>query len=114
MEAILIGYNLQKFIDGLHTAPITIITMNNEIKQNLEHQTWLRQDKLLFGALVGTLSPSLVPLITQPQTSHEAWQILDVCGTNTRSYQANKRVIQTNIKGLSNDLRLYASNQDTG
>ena len=72
MEAILIGYDLQKFIDGSDPAPIATITMNNEIKENPEHQTWFRQDKLLFGPLVGTLSPSLVPLITQAQTSREA------------------------------------------
>ena len=30
----------------------------------------------MFGALVGTLSPTLVPLITQSKSSHKAWQIL--------------------------------------
>lgn len=34
------------------------------------------QDKLLFGALVGTLPPSLIPFITQSQTSHDAWKVL--------------------------------------
>ncbi|RVW60364.1 Retrovirus-related Pol polyprotein from transposon RE1 [Vitis vinifera] len=76
MEAIFIGYDLQKFIDGSHSAPPTTITTNNVVSTNPAYQTWLRQDKLLFGALVGTLSPTLVPLITQSKTSYEAWQIL--------------------------------------
>ena len=76
MEAILIGYNLQKFIHGSYLAIMATITTNNEIKLNPEYQTWLYQDKLLFGALVGTFSPSLIPLITQSQTFHEAWKTL--------------------------------------
>ncbi|KAL4591550.1 hypothetical protein LXL04_004519 [Taraxacum kok-saghyz] len=35
-----------------------------------------RQDRLLFGALVGTLSPSNVPLLTKATSSLEAWNIL--------------------------------------
>ena len=73
MEAILIGYDLQKFVDGSYPAIITAITTNNETKPNSEYHTWLHQDKLLFGALVGTLSPSLISLITQSQTSRDAW-----------------------------------------
>ncbi|RVW87967.1 Retrovirus-related Pol polyprotein from transposon RE1 [Vitis vinifera] len=69
-------YDLQKFIDGSHPAPPTTITTNNVVSTNPAYQTWLRQDKLLFGALVGTLSSTLVPLITQSKTSYEAWQIL--------------------------------------
>ncbi|RVW92224.1 Retrovirus-related Pol polyprotein from transposon RE2 [Vitis vinifera] len=72
MEAIFIDYDLQKFIDGSHLAPPTTITTNNVVSTNPAYQTWLRQDKLLFGALVGTLSPTLVPLITQSKTSYEA------------------------------------------
>ena len=65
MKAILIGYDLKKFVDGFYLAPMATITTNNKIKPNPEYQTWLREDKLLFGALVGTLSSSLIPLITQ-------------------------------------------------
>ena len=57
IKAILIGYDLQKFVDDSYPAPIATITINNETKQNPEYQTWLHQDKLFFGALVGTLSP---------------------------------------------------------
>ena len=76
MEAILISYDLYKFIDGSYPTPMATITINNEVKPNLEYQTWLRQDKILFGALVGTLSPLLIPFITQSQTSREAWKTL--------------------------------------
>ncbi|RVW19662.1 Retrovirus-related Pol polyprotein from transposon RE1 [Vitis vinifera] len=41
MEAILIGYDLQKFIDGSHPAPPTTITTNNVVSTNPAYQTWL-------------------------------------------------------------------------
>ena len=59
MEAILSGYDLQEFIDESCNVPMTTITETNKTKPNPEYQTWLHQDKLLFGALVGTLSPLL-------------------------------------------------------
>ncbi|RVW35995.1 Retrovirus-related Pol polyprotein from transposon RE1 [Vitis vinifera] len=41
MEAIFIGYDLQKFIDGSHLAPPTTITTNNVVSTNPAYQTWL-------------------------------------------------------------------------
>lgn len=73
MEALLIGYDLYKFIDGSHLVPLAIITMNDVTTPNLEFQTWLCQDKLIFGAFVGFLTLSLIPLISQSQTSCDAW-----------------------------------------
>ncbi|RVW91741.1 Retrovirus-related Pol polyprotein from transposon RE1 [Vitis vinifera] len=96
MEAILIGYDLQKFIDGSHPAPPTTITTNNVVSTNLAYQTWLRQDKLLFGALVGTLSSTLVPLITQSKTSYEAWQIL--ANTYARPSRGHIKQLKDHLK----------------
>ncbi|GMI90813.1 hypothetical protein HRI_002750600 [Hibiscus trionum] len=72
IESILIDYNLFKFIDGSHPCPPKTVTANNTTSNNSAYQTWLRQDKLLFGALVGTISPNLVPLILQFDTSSDA------------------------------------------
>ncbi|RVW95304.1 Retrovirus-related Pol polyprotein from transposon RE2 [Vitis vinifera] len=103
MEAILIGYDLQKFIDGSHPAPPTTITTNNVVSTNPAYQTWLRQDKLLFGALVGTLSSTLVPLITQSKPLMKAWQIL--ANTYARHLVAissnSKTILKTSPKVLS-------------
>ncbi|KAL6330019.1 hypothetical protein AAG906_039934 [Vitis piasezkii] len=96
MEAILIGYDLQKFIDGSHPTPPTTITTNNVVSTNLAYQTWLRQDKLLFGALVGTLSPTLVPLITQSKTSYEARKIL--ANTYARPSRGHIKQLKDHLK----------------
>ncbi|KZV23162.1 hypothetical protein F511_05001 [Dorcoceras hygrometricum] len=76
IESILIGYDLYKFIDGSYPSPPATITTNDTVSANPAYQTWLRQDKLLFGALVGTISINLVPLITHSTTSHDAWLTL--------------------------------------
>ncbi|RVW13786.1 Retrovirus-related Pol polyprotein from transposon RE1 [Vitis vinifera] len=99
MEAILIGYDLQKFIDGSHHVPPTTITTNNVVPTNPAYQTWLRQDKLLFGALVGTLSPTLVPLITQSKTSYEAWQIL--ANTYARPSRGHIKQLKDHLKNIT-------------
>ncbi|RVW26307.1 Retrovirus-related Pol polyprotein from transposon RE1 [Vitis vinifera] len=99
MEAIFIGYDLQKFIDGSHPAPPTTISTNNVISTNPAYQTWLRQDKLLFGALVGTLSPTLVPLITQSKTSYEAWQIL--ANTYARPSRGHIKQLKDHLKNIT-------------
>ena len=56
MEALLIGYDLYKFVDGSYPIPPTTITTNGTIKPNPEYSTWQHQDKLIFGALVGRVS----------------------------------------------------------
>ncbi|KAL8089404.1 hypothetical protein AgCh_039015 [Apium graveolens] len=37
----------------------------------------MRQDQLLYGALVSTLASNVAPLITQAETTQEAWEILE-------------------------------------
>ena len=76
IEAILIGYGLQQFIDGSLSTPPATTTINNAPSPNPEYLTWLRQDKLIFGALVGSISPTLIPVITQSKMSREVWMTL--------------------------------------
>lgn len=99
IEAILIGYDLHKFIDGSHPSPPATITANNAASPNPAYQTWLRQDKLLFAALVGTMSPNLVPLIAQSKTSHDAWKAL--ANTYARPSRGHIKQIKDNLKNIS-------------
>ena len=76
LQATLLGYDLYKFVDGTYPSPPTSITVNTTTTPNPAALTWFRQDRLVFGALVGTLSQNLVPLVSLTATSHEAWEIL--------------------------------------
>ncbi|KAD4585451.1 hypothetical protein E3N88_23052 [Mikania micrantha] len=76
VEAILHGLDLFKFIDGTHPPPPPTIDPAGCSIPHPDFLAWFRQDRLLFGALVGTLSPPIVPLITNASSSLDAWNIL--------------------------------------
>ncbi|KAH9618774.1 hypothetical protein KSS87_008061 [Heliosperma pusillum] len=85
VESILFGFDLVKFLDGTHPMPpsrITTTLLSTEDPKpssttipNPAFHTWSRQDRLLVGALLGTLPPTISPLVIRA-SSHEAWQIL--------------------------------------
>ena len=58
-EAILFGYDLLKFINGTYQSHSPTITTDEKETTNLDYNFWLRQDKLLIGALIGTLDHDL-------------------------------------------------------
>ncbi|KAL1186959.1 hypothetical protein V6Z11_A01G214800 [Gossypium hirsutum] len=97
IESILIGYELFKFIDGTHPCPPK--TTNNTTSINPAYQTWLQQDKLLFGALVGTISQNLVPLVLRCITSVETWTVL--ASTYARPSRGHIKQIKDNLKKIS-------------
>ena len=76
VEAILIGHDLYKFVDGTFPCPPPTLAPDGTETFNPDRVYWIRQDKLLFGALVGTLSPPLIPLISRTTSSHTLWEAL--------------------------------------
>ncbi|KAI4316001.1 hypothetical protein L6164_024021 [Bauhinia variegata] len=64
------------FLDGTHPAPAAIITTEGTSSPNPAYLTWVRQDKLIFSAIVGTLSFTLSPLVSTSQTAKDATDIL--------------------------------------
>ncbi|KAK5784394.1 hypothetical protein PVK06_038917 [Gossypium arboreum] len=99
IESIPIGYHLFKFIDGTHPCPPKTIITNNTTSINPAYQTWLRQDKLLFGALVGTISQKLVPLVLWCTTSAETWTVL--VNIYAHPSRGNIKQIKDNLKNIS-------------
>ncbi|KAD7479737.1 hypothetical protein E3N88_02873 [Mikania micrantha] len=67
IEAFLQGLDLFKFINGSLLAPPS---------SHADYSKWFRQDRLLFGALVSSLSPTIVPLVSNAPSSYDAWMIL--------------------------------------
>ena len=62
-ETLFIGYDLIGYIDGSKPCPPTTITANNTATTNPSHKLWIRQDQLLLNALIGSLSPTIIPFI---------------------------------------------------
>ncbi|XP_021770835.1 uncharacterized protein LOC110735022 [Chenopodium quinoa] len=96
IEAILIGHDLFKFVDGSYPSPTATITHETTEIPNPELSFWTRQDKLICGALIGTLSTDLMPLVSQAQTSKQLWDIL------AKTYATPSR---GHIKQLKDQLR---------
>ena len=71
-EALLIGYNLLDYVQGVSQCPSPAGTSSSEL--NKTH--WVRQDKLILSAILASTSTTITPLIATAKTSHEAWQKL--------------------------------------
>ncbi|KAK9048876.1 hypothetical protein SSX86_032155 [Deinandra increscens subsp. villosa] len=98
VEALLYGLDLYKFIDGSYPAPQPVIATDGTKTPHEDYSTWFRQDRLLFGAIVGSLSPQIVPLITGSSSSRDAWETLSkTYASPTRGHikQLKQRLKQT-------------------
>ncbi|XP_019190598.1 PREDICTED: uncharacterized protein LOC109185055 [Ipomoea nil] len=98
LEAILIGYDLKHFIDDSKLIPTATITVQDRVLPNPAYSTWIRQDKLIFGAIAGTLSSAVRPLISSAQTSHEAWNIL--ANTYARPTRGHIKKLKDQLKNI--------------
>ncbi|CAI9293226.1 unnamed protein product [Lactuca saligna] len=89
--ALLHGFNLYQLIDGTHLLSQPITAADGTVTPHADYPKWFHQDKILFGALVGSLSPQIVPLVTNASSSREAWQTL--IGTYASTSQVDELAI---------------------
>ena len=75
-HTLFIGYDLLSYIDGSKSCPPATLHQNNMTIPNPNYIIWVRQDQLILNAIIGSLSPTIIPLIAQAKTSREAWNIL--------------------------------------
>ena len=75
-HTLFIGYDLIDYIDGSKPCPTATLIHHNTIIPNPNYIFWIRQDRLVLNALVGSISPTIILFIAQATTSHEAWNIL--------------------------------------
>ena len=92
-HTLFIGYDLG-YVDGSKPCPSSTIVHNDATIPNPAYIMWIRQDQLILNALVGSLTPTISPFITQANTSREAWTIL----ANTYAKPSRGRIKQ--VKNL--------------
>lgn len=88
-HALLDGYDLAGYLDGTIASPPPTLTNDDQIVVNPAFSLWKRQDKLIYSALIGAISPSLQPLVSRAATSFEVWSTL-------ASTYANQAVVTSN------------------
>ena len=73
VHSLLDGYELAGYVDGSSLPPDQTITTNGRAAQNPDYTLWRRQDKLIYSGLLGTLSPSVQPLVSKTTSAAEMW-----------------------------------------
>ncbi|XP_010463497.1 PREDICTED: uncharacterized protein LOC104744184 [Camelina sativa] len=73
IHALVDGYELAGYLDGSTTAPPPMVTTGTTSTPNPDFVIWKRQDRLLFSALLGAMSPSVQPLVSRATTAAEVW-----------------------------------------
>ena len=87
VTALLDGYDLVGHLDGSTPAPEQTITINDETTVNLAFTKWRHQDRLIYSALIGTLSSSIQAMVTNTKTSNDVWKSLSTTyATPTRGH----------------------------
>lgn len=74
-HTLFIGYDLLSYIDGSKPCPPATLNQNNTTIPNPNYIIWVRQDQLILNAIIGSLSPTIIPFNAQAKTSREAWNI---------------------------------------
>ncbi|WVZ08380.1 hypothetical protein V8G54_021726 [Vigna mungo] len=98
IEAILDGLDLYKFLDGSHPAPAAFInnTDTPPVSQaNPAYLSWKRQDHLIYGTLLTTLSDSVASIVTQTKTSAALWSTLK--GTFARASRGHVKQLKDRL-----------------
>ena len=99
-EATLDGYGLFKYIDGSFAAPSKTIVRGEVSATNPAYLTWVRQDRLLFGALTGTLDQNVVPLVSLTTTTKEMWDTL-AADTFASTSSSHIKQLKTRLKNIT-------------
>ena len=98
-QTLFIGYDLLGYIDGSKPCPPEKITSNSTTIANPAHNFWVCQDQLILNALVGSLSPTIIPFVAQAKTSQAAWMIL--ANTYAKPSRGRIKQVKSHLKNLN-------------
>lgn len=118
IKALLRGYNLLKFLDSSAAKPTETITVAGREEPNPASDSWLRQDALIYSALIGAIETANQPLIARAKTALEAWQTLEATyGKPTRGHikQIRNQLQQSNkgTKSIDEYMQLIKTRSDS-
>ncbi|XP_010495807.1 PREDICTED: uncharacterized protein LOC104772950 [Camelina sativa] len=99
VHSLLDGHDLAGHVDGSSVPPDATITTNGRETTNPAYTIWRCQDKLVYSGLLGTLSPSIQPLVSKSKTAAEMWKI--VTDTYTKPSRGHVQQIRIQLQQQS-------------
>ncbi|CAA7050341.1 unnamed protein product [Microthlaspi erraticum] len=76
VHALFDGYELFGYLDGSTEIPSPTLTADNIVSVNPNYTVWKRQDRLIYSALLGAITPSVQSLLSTTTTAAEIWTTL--------------------------------------
>ncbi|KAA8550183.1 hypothetical protein F0562_001867 [Nyssa sinensis] len=95
-QTLFIGYDLLGYVDGSNPCLPATITQSNTTRPNPSFVLWTCQDQLILNAIIGSISPAIIPFIAQAQTSRQAWTIL--ANTYTKPSRGRIKQVKNQLK----------------
>jgi hypothetical protein len=90
-------------MDGTKPCPSQYYTAStdNTTTQTLnpEYHTWIRQDQLILNAIIGSITPTIIPFIARATTAREAWNIL--AATYATPSRGRIEQVKANLKSMT-------------
>ncbi|XP_019058235.1 PREDICTED: uncharacterized protein LOC109116736 [Tarenaya hassleriana] len=101
IRALLEGHNLEYFILDSNIIPAAMISCDDSLVANPAFEPFRQQDRLLFFALLGTISLPLQPMVARSRSVRDAWASLaKVYGKASRGHLLQLRdQIKRSTKG---------------
>lgn len=98
VRALLEAHELHCFIDDEDKSPPSTITKEtNIVEPNPDHVAWNQQEKMLYSALLGSISVAVQPIVARATTAREVWQII---------YRTYGKPMRGHIKQLKQQIKI--------
>ncbi|XP_010424268.1 PREDICTED: uncharacterized protein LOC104709334 [Camelina sativa] len=101
--ALIDGYGLASYLEGSKALHADTIMIDGTSSPNPAYINCLRQDKLLYSALLGAISISIVPIISRAHTTDEIWTTL--ASTYAKPSRGHIRQIKIQHKNWKKDTK---------
>lgn len=99
IHALLDGYDLAGHIDGSQIIPSPTMTTEAGTETNPAYTIWKRQDRLIYSGLLGAMTTTLQPILSNTNTAAEIWSTLTA--TYAKPSRGHVKQLQQQLKHAS-------------
>ncbi|XP_010456923.1 PREDICTED: uncharacterized protein LOC104738445 [Camelina sativa] len=96
VHALINGHGLAGYLDGSTEIPPATVTVGDAVSPNPALLHWKRQDKLLYSALLGSVTPTVQSALSRTTTSAEIWK--NLADTYAKPNRGHARQLRDQLK----------------